>query len=87
MAVNEDLAREMRNHGLPWALANMLADPSTDTINGAAVDDPADLTAPESMGASYSATNVNALRADVLALQTTLTELTTSLRDAGVISS
>lgn len=86
MATNETLARELRNLGMPWALANKLADPQNDLIGGVAVTNPAALTAPASMGATYTAANVNALRADVAALQATVTSLMNSLRDAGVIS-
>lgn len=86
MATDQTVATQLRNLGLPWAIANQLADPAGDTINGAAVANAAALTAPASMGASYNATNVNALRADVLALQTKLNALLTSLRAAGVIA-
>ena len=86
MATDETTARELRHLGLPWLVANKLADPATDTINGAAVASPAALTAPESMGASYTAANVNALRADVEAQRVVITNLLTALRNAGVIS-
>lgn len=86
MTTNETTARELRNLGLPWLVANKLADPSSDTINGAAVANPAVLTAPASMGASYTVANVNALRADVEAQRVVITNLLTALRNAGVIS-
>lgn len=86
MATDQTAARELLNLGLPWAVANKLADPASDTISGPAVADAAALTAPASMGATYSATNVNALRADVLELRTQLNAALAALRSAGVIS-
>lgn len=86
MAANDSEVRELVALGLPWRVAKKLADPDNDTINAAAVPDAADLTAPASMGATYTAANVNALRADVLALQATVKALQQSLRNEGVIA-
>lgn len=49
------------------------------SIQGTHVAAPAALTAPADLGASYSQTNVNALRADVAALQTKLTAVMAAL--------
>lgn len=53
----------------------------------AAVTAAAALTAPASFNATFSATEANALRADVLALQAKLNALLVSLRAGNVISS
>lgn len=44
---------------------------------------PAALTAPADLGAAYSQANVNALRADVLALSTVVTNLVNALKGTG----
>lgn len=86
MALNTNLYRELLNQGIPHHAALILADPARDVVSAAAVSDPAAMTAPASMGATYTAANVNALRADVDALRTVVINLLTSLRNAGVVS-
>jgi hypothetical protein len=86
MAANDTTVRELVALGISYRAAVKLADPANDLINAAAVANAAALTAPASMGGTYTAANVNALRADVLALQTTVVALQNSLRDAGVIA-
>lgn len=86
MAVNEALFRELFNAGLSQAAALKLSDPAKDTISGAAVTDPAAMTAPATFAATYTAAESEALRADVAALRTTVINLLTSLRDAGVVN-
>jgi hypothetical protein len=86
MAADELLVRELVALGLSYRVAIKLADPTTDTINGGAVADPAAVTAPAQMGASYTQANVNALQADVVALRTTVAALVTALKTAGVIT-
>lgn len=86
MAVNEALHRELLNAGFSNAAALRFADPSNDTISAAAVADPAALTAPADIAAVYTEAQVQAIRDDVAALRTTLVNLLTSLRNAGVLN-
>lgn len=85
MALNDARYRELLNLGLPHAVALRLADPAQDTISGTAVADPAALTAPADIAATYTEAEVQALRNDVAALRTTVANLLASLRSAGVI--
>lgn len=86
MAANEAVVRELVALGISYRAALKLADPVADLINAAAVPDPAAVTAPAQMGATYTQANVNALQADVTALRATVAALTTSLRNAGLLA-
>lgn len=87
MAVNDTKFRQLMQGGLSWEAARVLADPTQDAIEAAAVSDPAALTAPADIAATYTEAQVQALRNDIAALRTTVAALLTSLRDAGVLSS
>lgn len=86
MAVNEALYRRLLHGGVGHEAARLLADPAQDNVSGAAVADPAALTAPATFAATYTATESSALRADVAALRSTVVALQAELRNAGVIA-
>jgi hypothetical protein len=86
MAANEAVVRELVALGISYRAALKIADPASDLIDGGAVSDPAAVTAPAQMGATYTQANVNALQADVTALRATVATLVTALKSAGVIT-
>lgn len=85
MAFDEMKYRALAHGGLSHGAAALLADPATDIINGAAVATPAAMTTIADIPTTYSEVEVQHLRDDVAALRTTVVNLLTSLRDAGVI--
>lgn len=86
MALNNSKYRELLNNGLSHGAALILADPATDAIDGGAVSNPSAMTAPATMNAAYTQSEVQALRTDVANLRTTVQNLLTALRNAGVVS-
>ena len=78
MPFDQDRYRQLSSEGLPHAIAVRLA---TTT----AVSAPSALTAPASMGATYTKSEVDALRADVAALRTTVAALISALKESGDI--
>ena len=85
MAVNEVTYRKLLHAGIPHHAALFLADPDADPIAATAVANPAALTSPADIAATYSETAVQQIRDDVAALRTTVQSLLTSLRNAGVL--
>lgn len=88
MAVDESLYHELYNCGVPFKAALILADPTNGfTVEGGtAVADPAALTSPADVSATYTEAEVQHIRDDVAALRTTLVALLASLRAATVIA-
>lgn len=85
MAVDPLKYRRLKN-GIGHEAALYLADPATTPQKGAAVSAPSAMTAPATMNAAYTQTEVQALRTDVANLRTTVNNLVTALKNAGAIS-
>lgn len=86
MALNQEKYQTLVNWGMPHGAALSIADPALDAIDGGVVANPAALTSPATIQATYAQADIQKVRDDVAALQSKLTTLMTALRSAGVIS-
>lgn len=84
MAVDRTKFQKIK-HGVGYEAALILADTSKSPQQAATVAAPAAMTAPGTMGASYTQAEQNQLRTDVANLRTTVASLLTSLKNAGVV--
>lgn len=82
MAVNRTKYRTLKA-GIGHEAALYLSDPAKS--GAATVAAPSAMTAPATMNAAYTQTEVQALRTDVANLRTTVNTLITNLKNAGLV--
>jgi uncharacterized secreted protein with C-terminal beta-propeller domain len=85
MAVDPLKYRRIKN-GMGHEAALYLSDSANSPQKATTVAAPSALTAPTTMNAAYTQTEVQALRTDVANLRTTVNTLITNLKAAGVVS-
>jgi hypothetical protein len=84
MTLNKALYRKLRT-GMGHEAALVLADPAQDSVSAATVAAPTAITSVVAAGANPTKAEYDALRVDVTNLRTTVANLLTSLKNAGIV--